>query len=372
MKNKKVLFVSHLANFCKFNIPYMKWFQKQGWKVHYASLGEENVPYCDKSFTVCINRLPWSVDNIKAYRQLKAIIQREDYDIIHCHTPMGSVVARLAAISARKTGTSVIYTAHGFHFYKGAPLVNWLLYYPIEKWLSRFTDCLVTINDEDYSAAVKRHFHAARIVKIDGVGVNLDRFVPMDEEDKQKKRQEYGFDEKDFILVCVAEFTDNKDQMFLLRNIKSLCANHPNIKLLFAGKGKNYEACRQYVAEQNMQKQIVFLGYCRSVEKICGAADVLVSASHREGLAVNIMEGMACGLPIVCTDVRGQSDLVENGVNGFLYQMGDKEVFCNIIQRLYLDKNLRCKMKINNLNSVGKYSVEKAVSTMAKIYRQYM
>lgn len=152
----KVLFLSNTANFSKFNLPFMRWFHEQGWQVDYASAGEESVSDCDNQFSICIARSPFSFKNIRAYRQLKKILVENNYDLLHCHTPMGGVLGRLAARKLWKAGKiKVIYTAHGFHFYKGAPLLNWLLYYPVEKCLSRCTDVIVTINEEDYERAKK-------------------------------------------------------------------------------------------------------------------------------------------------------------------------------------------------------------------------
>lgn len=151
---KKILFLSNTANFSKFNRPYMRWFKEQGWQVDYCSAGEENVLDCDNQYSICIARSPFSLNNFKALKQLKELLKNNEYDILHCHTPMGGVIGRLAAKKLWKAGKiKVIYTAHGFHFYKGAPLKNWLLYYPMEKLLSHFTDVIVTINEEDYEKA---------------------------------------------------------------------------------------------------------------------------------------------------------------------------------------------------------------------------
>lgn len=152
----KILFLSNTANFSKFNRPYMQWFKQQGWQVDYASAGEENVLDCDNQFTISIARSPFSFKNFAAFRQLKKMLEENQYQVLHCHTPMGGVIGRLAAQKLHKEGKiKVIYTAHGFHFYKGAPLINWLLYFPMEKYLARCTDVIVTINEEDYERARK-------------------------------------------------------------------------------------------------------------------------------------------------------------------------------------------------------------------------
>ena len=153
---KKILFISNTANFSKFNRPYMRWFKEQGWQVDYASAGEENVLDCDNQYSISIARSPFNLKNLRALKELRKLLSENHYDILHCHTPMGGVIGRLAAKKLwREHKIKVIYTAHGFHFYKGAPLLNWLLYYPMEKWLAACTDVIVTINEEDYERAKK-------------------------------------------------------------------------------------------------------------------------------------------------------------------------------------------------------------------------
>ena len=154
----------------------MKWFREQGWEVSYASDGKEEILDCDHAYTFPFARSPFSSDNIKAYKMLKQLIQKEKFDIIHCHTPVGGVVTRLAAKKARKNGTVVMYTGHGLHFYKGAPKLNWMLYYPVEKFCAKYTDALLTINEEDYDNVRKYHFPAKQIFHVHGVGVSLERF----------------------------------------------------------------------------------------------------------------------------------------------------------------------------------------------------
>jgi glycosyltransferase EpsD len=366
----KVLFVSHTTNFIKFNLPYMQWFRNQGWEVHYASAEEEPFPVdsCEKHFKICFNRSPYSFDNIKAYKQLKELIEREKYQIIHCHTPMGGVVTRLAARQARKSGTKVIYTAHGFHFYKGAPKINWLLYYPVEKYLSKYTDCLITINQEDYTAAKNKNFKAAKIEKIDGVGISLEKFSP----NKQGEllRKELEIEHNDYILVCVGELNKNKNQCFVIQQISALAQVIPSIKLLIVGAGdcrENYEKMCE-----NIKNRVLFLGYRNDVDKIYAISNLLVSASHREGLPVNILEGMAVGLPIVCTRVRGQVDVIKDGINGYLYDVNNSEQFQSYIFKLYNDAETAMNMSKQNIMDVQKYALEKAIANMSDIYKEYM
>ena len=369
--SKKVLFTSHRANFAKFNRPFMRWFKEQGYEVHYASDGKEEVLDCDKHFDVCFDRSPYSKNNIKAYRQLKDIIDKENYDIIHCHTPMGSVVTRLAAKDARKKGTRVLYTAHGFHFYKGAPLVNWLFYYPVEKYLSKYTDCIITINQEDFERA-KAKFKSTNVEKINGVGVDLNRFKPVSCEEKVSLREQYGFNEDDFILIYVAEFTENKNHRFILGCLEQLKNVIPNLKVIFAGDGTTSEEMAEMSNKLGLGNIVNFLGYRKDIDKLLKMSDISVSASIREGLGLNIIEGMACGLPIVATKNRGHCDIVSAGTNGYLYGLGSNGEFIKYITELYNNKAKREEMRKINILDVKRYSLEDAIKNMSCIYKDYM
>lgn len=368
----KVLFTSHTANFCKFNRPFMRWFKEQGWQVDYVCACEEEVYDYDNLYKISFSRVPWSRDNITAYRELKKLLDENHYDIIHTHTPMGSVVTRLAARQSRKKGTKVIYTAHGLHFFKGAPMKNWLLYYPMEKLMARYTDCLVLINEEDYRTCINRHFKAGRIEKINGVGVNLDRFEVLAQEAKNEVRGKLGVGQTDFVMVCVAEFIPRKNQIFLLENAKRLHESIPNMRLLMLGKGELLEEYQKKVQDEKMDDYVSFLGYRSDVNEICAASDVLVSSSFQEGLPMNIIEAMAVGIPVICSDIRGQRDLIQDGRNGFLFCLGDNETYCKRVEELAQSRQLQLDMQQHNLEDVKKYSLDRAIEKMSEIYRRYM
>ena len=134
---------------------------------------------CEQKGINCIN-IPFSrsvlnKNNLKSYKKLKELFKKNHYDLVYVHTPIASILTRLVAKKYRKAGTKVIYMAHGFHFYKGAPKKNWLLYYPIEKKCARYTDLLITINQEDYLLA-KKKFHAKCVKYLPGIGIDLNKF----------------------------------------------------------------------------------------------------------------------------------------------------------------------------------------------------
>lgn len=317
--SNKVLFCATVDyHFKAFHLPYMKWFTEQGWEVHVAANGDINLPYVNKKYNIPIQRSPLKLKNFHAYKALTSIINNNQYDIIHCHTPMGGVLARLSARLARKKGTKVLYTAHGFHFCKGAPLMNWLIYYPIEKGLARYTDCLITINEEDYNLAIKHRFKANCIERIHGIGVDTERFRPVEASHKQSLRRKLGYVEDDFLMFYAAEFNKNKNQQLLIRSLALIKDKVPSAKLLLAGDGPFIEKCRELALQLHVGHMVHFLGYRTDMESIVPMCDIAVASSLREGLPVNIMEAMACGLPVVATDNRGHRELVEDGENGWL------------------------------------------------------
>jgi glycosyltransferase EpsD len=367
---QKILFISTIAIFSRFNLPFMRWFKEQGWQVDYVSDGEIQIPDCDNQYTIPIKRSPYNLKNIKAYKELK-IILLNDYDIIHCHTPMGGVLGRLAAKNI-KTRAKILYTAHGFHFYKGAPIINWLIYYPIEKYLSKYTDTIITINKEDYNYTRKTFSNPERIRKINGIGVNLEKFTPCDENIKIRLRNEMGYSKEDFIIIYIAEFTIRKNHILLLKAINSLKRQIPSLKILFAGIGPLLEKYKTTLEESNFSEIIDFLGYRNDIDVLCKIADIAVSPSKQEGLPIGIIESIASGLPIVCSKIRGHTDVIINEYNGFLFDIKNHNQMIDNIIKLFNNKNLRYKIAQNNIKDAQKYSLDTAINKMASIYKQFM
>ena len=285
---------------------------------------------------------------------------------------MGGVLARLAAREARKQGTKVIYTAHGFHFCKGAPLANWLLYFPIEKSLAHFTDCLITINTEDYQLA-KKHFKVEKIEHVHGVGVDADKFKPVGEEKRKQLRQQYGYKENDFLLFYAAEFNQNKNQQLLIEALAFIKDEVPNARLLLAGKGPLLEGCRKISAQRDIEGMVDFLGYRNDIENLLKISDLAVASSLREGLPVNIMEAMACGLPVIAADNRGHRELVVNDKNGWIIEHDNPKQFAQKIKFLSKNDSLRSQLGTNGRKMIIQtYSNQKVLEEKGTLYQAYM
>lgn len=366
---QKVLFVATVdQHILAFHIPYIEWFKNNGYEVHVASNGNESLPHVDKKHNILFERSPFRTNNIKAYKELKELIKTNNYRLVHCHTPIGGALTRLASLSARKNGLKVIYTAHGFHFYKGAPFMNWLVYYPIEKSLSRYTDVLITINQEDYDAAVKGKFKSKQIVLVNGVGINLEKFQPQTEVKKLALREQYGYASDDFILIYAGELSYRKHQDLLIDVAGKLKDKIPNLKILLAGSGDFKGQYNNQIKKLGVQNQVELLGFRKDIDNLMNLADVAVSASRQEGLPVNVMEAMATGLPLVVTDCRGNRDLVINNENGYVVGIQDVDLFADSIELLYRSEESRDKFSKQNLIDIGNYGIDKILDEMKNIY----
>lgn len=346
---KRVLMLAHVSSMIDlFNMRNIEMLRKMGYEVHVAAnfkvgnvsstqrieefkreLEQKNI----KWFQIDFERNVFNFgENAKAYRQLKTLLQKNKYQFIHCHSPIGGVLGRMAA---HKYRIPAIYTAHGFHFFKGAPKKNWLLFYPVEWLLSFWTDTLVTINREDYDRA-KKHMHARQIVYVPGVGVHLEdsKNVAEDEskERRAEKRKEFGIPEDAFLIVQVAELTARKNQKTVIKAVEKL--NNPNVYYVMCGIGEKKEELEEQVKIAGGESKILFLGFRTDIDAILDCADCFVLSSYQEGLSVALMEAMAKGLPIVCGKIRGNVDLIENGVGGFLVSPGDADEYVEAFKKL--------------------------------------
>ena len=368
---KRVLFVTNHPGFSKFNKPYMEWFKSQGWIVDNASPGAGVGPV-DNQYDIPIHRSPFSFDNIKALFQLRRIINKNKYDLIHCHTEMGGLCARLASVAARRKGTKVIYTSHNYPFYKGSSLIGWLIFYPIERCLYHLTDAVVAINDEDYKLMLRHRMALGKAYKIDGVGVDLKRFSPVALNEKMALRATFGIRPKEFVILYTAQFIPRKNHKMLINAIPELLKSIPNLKVVFAGSGALFDECKHLTNRLGVDEYFLFLGERSDINSLCRMADIYVSTSRVEGLCISNIEAMSCGCPLVISDVRGQREVCKNGQNGFLFGLDEPQEMIKYIVMLYRDKNLYNRISEYNKVDVKKYSVKREVKAMAKIYNEVL
>lgn len=345
---------------------------QHGCEVHVAArdnLAEKNglkLDFVEKVYNVPFSRSPKSTDNIKAYKQLKKIINEGHYDVIHCNTPMGGIVTRLAAKKARQNGTQVYYTAHGFHFYKGAPKKNWLIFYPIEKYFSRFTDKVITITREDYILARKK-FHCD-VERIHGVGVDEKRYYPVSEEIKNELKKKMGYTLNQKIILCVGELNKNKNQIMAINAMKDVLKKYPDVHLILAGNGPEKENLENAIKERNLEKNISLIGYVTNLQDYQHIADISVSCSKREGLPLNIVEAMLSGTPVVASLNRGHRELVQDEMNGFLIAVNDSKKLSERVNELFREIKKYQQIQACAKESAEKYGYMNVQKELYKIY----
>ena len=308
-------------------------------------------------------RTPVAKCNLGAYRALKKQIVAGNYEIIHCHTPVAAFLTRFAALDARKRGTKVIYTAHGYHFFKGAPLKNWLLFFPAEWITSFFTDLLININREDFAFSQK-HMHPKRLEYVKGVGVPLERFRDCTGS-RSAVRASLGLREDDFVLLSVAELTKNKNHKMMLQAMKLL--EDPHIHLVCAGRGTEMEPCLALQRELGLTARVHFLGYRRDVPMLYGAADAFLFVSFREGLSLSLMEAMSSGLPSIVSPIRGNVDLITDGKEGIHTQLTPQAI-AQAIRRVSGDPALREQLGTAAREKVRQFSLDTIAARRKELY----
>lgn len=322
---KNFLIVTHKGHFIEaFLMHNIEMLRNEGFTVHCASNYTEKLDAMAKvrleslgmiTHQIDIIRSPYSPANFFAYQQLKALMDQYDFACVHCHTPTGGVLARLAARKKRKKGTKVIYTAHGFHFFKGAPLKNWVLFYPVERLCAHWTDVLITINKEDYERA--KHFRAGHVCYIPGVGVDISKFSRVGTTRLQKRKQ-LNFSEQDIILLSVGELIPRKNHAVVLEVMAQL-KNEESFKYLhyvICGCGELEGELIRKTNSLGIEGHVHLLGFREDISELYNCSDLFIFMSLQEGLPVALMEAMANGLPVICSDVRGNTDLIRDGVSG--------------------------------------------------------
>ena len=369
MKKRALQLASVASMIDQFNIPNIEILQSLGYKVDVVAdftnpgtitkdraedlkkrLNDMGV----KVYDVAIPRSLNPVAIIKAYRKVRYLLYKKKYNLLHCHSPIGGVIARQAAKGLRKSGLKVIYTAHGFHFYDGAPFKNWLIFYPIEKLYSRFTDVLITINKEDYKRASEK-FKAKKTVYVPGIGVDTEKFKP-DENGREKIRTELGLNDDQIMLLSVGELNENKNHSSVINAIKGIS----NLTYVIVGKGDLKDNLEKIAKDNNVDLRL--MGFRNDVADFYDAADVYVLPSIREGLNVSLMEAMASGLPVACGRIRGNRDLIDS----CLFKPTNTDEIKNSIGQAIEEREKFGQRNLRKIQSFNLQTVEKLVS---EIYR---
>lgn len=369
MNKKKVLFVASIAaHFNAFHRPYLKWLHDQGYQVHVACSGEFADKHVFKAWDIGFARSPLSLSHFKSVLQLRKIINEHDFSLISCHTPMASVLTRLAATKARKNGAKLLYTAHGFHFFKGGSLWSWLTYYPVEVGLSYLTDAIICINLEDFDLIRNKGSSAAKYYVIPGIGVNADRFKLLSDEQKITVRDDLALAKNNFVMTYAAEFIDRKNHKLIVDAIKIVSSKIEHFTVLFAGKGVLLEQIKAYVSALKLEEHIRFLGFVDDIERYYQISDVAISSSRQEGFGINLVEAMMCGVPVIATVDRGHRTVVDHRVNGLLFPQNNAQALAEAIFELYEDTELHFKMSAEAIKKAATFEINNSLDAMSEVY----
>lgn len=369
----KILYVTTIGNTMCFFKSFINQLIREGHVVDIAANEHDGQTPVDdyyrelgcQIYHISCERTPLSFTTCKAVKEINTVLKENDYDIVHCHTPVASMCTRLAAKGLRKKGLKVIYTAHGFHFYKGAPKKNWMIYYPVEMFCSRWTDVLITINQEDYALA-KRKMKAKHVEYVPGVGIDTDKFANLIV-DRGKKRRTIDVPEDAILILSVGELNENKNHQVVIRTLAQM--NDKNIFYAIAGNGHLNRYLQDLVSELGMTEQIRLLGYRSDVAELYKAADIYVLPSLREGLNISVMEAMASGLPVVCGCIRGNVDLVDSR-GGELFEPSSVDELESAIKYV-LNRDAQSMSKHNYVVS-KKYDYKTVLPRMTEIYRDIL
>lgn len=365
---KRILITSTDLMMVQFLLPHVTNLSENGYDVEIAcsdvggrmdEIRQKLDGVVKKIHVVRLHRSPVSLDNLNGYKDMKKVIDAGQYDVIWTNEPVMGVVTRLAAKKARKNGTKVLYMVHGFHFFDGAPKLNWMVYYPIEKMMASKADVICTVNREDYKRA--QGFNVGRVEYIHGIGINTARLTLG--ENRNDIRAELGLKEDDFFILSVGELNENKNQKTVIKAIAEI--GDRDIHYVLCGKGNQLETLQKLVKELGLEKQVHFLGYRKDAVDICSQADLYVMPSFREGLPVASLEAMYCGLPLITSNIRGLSDVMENGVSGYMNNPDDVHGFAEGIKKLKEEPEKRAQMGIRNKETVKPYCIE---NTKKEIY----
>lgn len=359
---KKILITSTELMMIQFLVPHVKNLAESGYEVEIAcsNVGgrmEEVRSALEGTVkaihTLRLERSPASPRNLLGYVDMKRLLKTNHYDIIWTNEPVMGVVTRLAANKYRRAGTKVVYMCHGFHFYKGASLPSWLLYYPVERFMSRFCDMIVTINHEDEARA--KTFHCPRVEHINGIGVDFSKLCSPD--CREEKRAELGIATDEVMVLSVGELQKRKNHEVMIRAIAKL--NNPKVRYVICGRGVLLQYLQKLAEELGIREQVSFLGYRMDIPEIMRAADIYAHPSKREGLGLASLEAMASGLPLVTSNIQGIPDYVENGVTGYMCDPDDVEKFNEYLNILISKPELCRQIGCTNLQCAEEYAIAK-------------
>lgn len=381
---QRLLIVANVAqeHIRKFHIPIIQYFQSRGCQVDVACRMDVPVPEAYSAFDLPCDRNPFKGGLLESAKMLSEIIISNKYDAVICNTLSGGIIARLAMQKVRRKAKDgpvpkLFYIVHGLHFFEGAPLTRWVLGYPLEKLLAPMTDVIITINSAD-EKMVKKCLNPGAVERIPGIGCKLDRFrsCTVTPEERIEVRRSFGIGQDDLLLIYVAEINDNKNQSMLLEVMDKIRPELPGVKLLLVGPehdgGQLSERAGQEALAADRKEDIIFAGWRNDVPELLKCADIYVASSKSEGLPINLLEAMSCGLPVIAGRNRGHSEILDHGSNGFLVERGDAAAMAEHVLQLAGDPALKQALTAQAQVDIQQYASENVHKALEGVLEKYL
>lgn len=318
-----------------------------------------------KRYELEFDRKPFSIKNICSFIKLKKIILKEKIDIIDCHN---AVIGAYARVAAKQCGVkTVLYTPHGFFFYKGSSIKS-KFFKLVEYNLARITDVIITINKEDYIAAQKMPLRG-KTIYVPGIGINTEEIKSLPIE-REKYHRELGIPIDSKIYISVGELIPRKDHETAIKAFAE--ANLDNAYYVIAGIGKLTPQLQKFINKLGMTKKIKLLGYRQDVRKLLKACDVFLFPSLQEGLPVSLMEAMAAGLPCIVSNIRGNNDLIDENCGGYLFTCKNINELCGLIKKINFEKNKYKSIRLYNQRKILTFDKKNVYNIMLKEYQSLL
>jgi glycosyltransferase involved in cell wall biosynthesis len=355
-----------------FLLPFIKHFRSLGWQVDGMAQGisadQDCVENCDRIFDIQWSRNVFDPRNLLAgVSRVKEVVTEGKYDLVHVHTPIAAFVTRYALKNVKKT--QVIYTAHGFHFYRGGSAVKNAIFLSLEKLAGSWTDYLITINQEDAAAAKKYNFlPTEKIYYTRGIGVDTEYYASgkVSSENLTQVRQELSLSENDTLLLAIAEFTPRKRHRDLINALAKVA--NPQVHLALAGEGPIRPEIEELAQKLGIKQQVHFLGYRRDIPTLIQAADAVLLVSQQEGLPRSIMEAMCLNTPVIGSNIRGTRDLLENDC-GLLVELGDTDALAQAMIQVVKNPDSLAVMAEKAQAKIVSYDLKAIIQQYTDIYQ---
>lgn len=356
-----------------FLLPYIQHFKNLGWQVDGMAQGisatPECVSACDRVWDIQWSRNVLDPRNLLAgVSRVQAVVKAGNYDLVHVHTPIAAFVTRYALKDFPKT--KVIYTAHGFHFYRGGNFLKNAIFFNLEKLAGGWTDYLITINREDETVAKKNQFLASeRIYFTRGIGVDTNYYTDsrVADSDVRRVRQELNLATDDSLLLSIAEFTPRKRHRDLIEALAKL--SHPQVHLALAGEGPLKDEIKQLAVKLGIVERVHFLGFRTDIPTLIQAASAVLLISQQEGLPRSVMEAMCLNTPVIGSDIRGTRDLLEDGC-GLLVDVGDTEAIAQAMAQVVEEPEKSAIMAQKAQAKIADYDLQQIIEQYSSIYQR--